>query len=62
MRVGGAHRARRGGVGNGLQALGCMGSLCGGAYESTDHEITGKRENPQYRLITDHGGRPVAGL
>ena len=62
MPAGGVPRARRGGAGAGLQALGCMGSLCGGAYEITDHEITGKRENPQYSLINDHGDRPVTGL
>jgi hypothetical protein len=39
-----------------------MGILSGGAYESTEHEITKKRANPQYSLITDHGEQPVTGL
>jgi hypothetical protein len=39
-----------------------MGILSGQAWESTEHDITKKRDNPQYSLITDNGDRPVTGL
>ncbi len=39
-----------------------MGILDGAVFESTEHEITKKRANPQYSLVGEFGRRGVGGL